>query len=158
MVDSIRQQIVDEIKIRLAAITPANGYETDLGEGLILEDPPAFQEEELPALGVFDLVNQMAKDSADQKAIPNQLAMQVRIFLKRETNLATARKMIADVKRAIIRDPGSGAIDPRLGPVNAVDTLPEEDAIIRDPDTYQVDGAYVGFVVQFLTEPFNAYQ
>jgi hypothetical protein len=157
MASTIRQKIVDEIRRRLAAITIANGYETDLGLGPIDEWPIGYQDDELPALGVFDLVNVMVKEYADEKAIINRLPIQVRIFLKREPTPATVRKMLADTQRAVVHDPTTGTRDYTLGGL-AVDTLPEEEGFIVPADTFQIDGAAVGFAVQFLSEPFNAFE
>jgi hypothetical protein len=157
MPDTKRQAIVTEIKRRLAAISTANGYETELGAGPIDEWPIAYQDEELPALGVFDLVNNVVQEYAQQKAIMNQLPCQVRIFLPREPNPATVRKMLADVMRAAISDPDSGERDATLGGL-VVDMQPEEDGFIVPKESFQIDGAAVGFMVQFLSAPFNAYQ
>lgn len=157
MSDTIRQKIVDEIKRRLAAISVANGYQTELGAGTIDEWPVSYQQDECPALGVFDLVTAALKSAADEKRIPNSLPVQVRIFLKRETTPATVRVMIADVMRAVARDPTSQKVDYTLGQV-AVDMLPDEEGFVVPPDSFQIDGAAVGFVVQYLSEPFNAYQ
>lgn len=157
MPDTIRQKIVIEIIRRLAAITTGNGYETDLGSGAINEWPVVYQEEELPALGVFDLINKSAQDYAKEKRIMNFLPMQVRIFLKRDQTPAPVRQMLADVMRAVITNPDTNTRDATLGGL-AVDMQPEEDGFIVPADTFQIDGAAVGFMVQFLSEPFNAYQ
>jgi hypothetical protein len=156
MSDPIGQKIVDEIKRRLAEITTANGYASDLGSGPIEEFAPNYQEAELPALGVFDLTDFMTQDFAQEKGIMHRLAMEVRIFGLRETTLATMRLMGADVQRAIITNPDTQERDPRLAGL-AVDMQPEEAGPVRNPDNYQVDGYRVAFAVQFLTAPFNAY-
>jgi hypothetical protein len=157
MADSIRQQLVDEIKRRLAQIQTAAGYETDLGSGPIEEMPVQFQEEEMPALGVLDLIDTVRQDYALEKRVFNELSMQVRIFLQRETSAALTRKMIADVKRALITDPASGERDATCGGL-AVDMQPEQDGPDILKDTFQIDAAVVMFFIQFLTQPFNDYE
>lgn len=157
MADSIRQKLVNEVARRLAAITLANGFETDLGLGPINEWPVVYQEEELPALGIFDLVNLLVQDYAREKRIMNRLPFQVRIFLGREPDPRLVRSMLADVMRAVITDPTTGERDATLAGL-AVDMQPEEEGFVVPKDTFQIDGAAVGFVVQFLSEPFNAYQ
>ena len=157
MPTTIRQKIVDELKRRLGAIQVANGYNTDLGLGPINEWPIAYQEEELPALGVFDLVSNTVQEYAQEKRLMHQLPCQVRIFLQREPDAATVRSMLADVMQAVISDPVSGEREATLGGV-AVDTLPEEDGFIVPKETWQIDGAAVGFTVQYLAAPFNAYE
>jgi hypothetical protein len=157
MASTIRQKLVDEIKRRLAAITVANGYATDLGTGPINEWPVVYQEEELPALGVFDLVNNTVQEYAQEKQIMNELPFQVRIFLQRDPDAHQVRLMLGDVMQAVITNPTSGERDARLGGL-AVDTQPTEDGFIVPKDSFQIDGAAVGFMVQFLSAPFNAYE
>ena len=157
MAATIRQKLVDEITHRLTTITIANGYETDLGLGPINQWPVIYQEEELPALGVFDLVNNVVQEYAQEKRIMNHLPFQVRIFLARDPDAQLVRKMLADVMRAVITDPTSGERDATLGKL-AVDMQPDEDGFIVPKDTFQIDGAAVGFMVQFLSAPFNAYE
>jgi hypothetical protein len=157
MAYTIRQKIVNELKGRLAAIQTVNGYATDLGLGPISEWPVAYQEDELPALGVFDLVTNTTQEYAQEKRLMHQLPCQVRIFTQREPDPATVRLMLGDVMRAVISDAATGARDATLGGL-AVDTLPEEDGFIVPKETWQIDGAAVGFTVQFLAQPFNAYE
>jgi hypothetical protein len=157
MADTIRQKLVDEIKRRLASITVANGYATDLGTGPINEWPVVYQEEELPALGVFDLVNNTVQEYAQEKQIMNELPFQVRIFLQRDPDARQVRLMIGDVMQAVITNPTSGERDARFGGL-AVDSQPQEDGFIVPKDSFQIDGAAVGFMVQFLSAPFNAYE
>lgn len=157
MAASIRQKLVDEVKRRLAAISVANGYETDLGLGPINEWPVVYQEEELPALGVFDLVNNGVQEYAQEKQIMNQLPFQVRIFLHRDPDAQLVRRMLADVMRAVITNPSDSTRDATLAGL-AVDMQPQEDGFVVPKETFQIDGAAVGFMVQFLSEPFNAYQ
>jgi hypothetical protein len=157
MPDTIRQQLVDKTKLRLAAITTANGYATNLGQRPIDEWPVAYQQDDCPALGVFDLVNRTAQEFPREKRSGNTLPLQVRIFLKRESSPAEVRKMIGDVMKAIITDPATGQRDPTFGGL-ATDTKPDEDGFIVPNDTFQIDGAAVGFTVEFLSEPFNAYE
>src|SRR5262245_9664969 len=148
MPTTIRQLIVNEIIARLELITVANGYQTDLGSGPINEWPVVYQEDELPALGVFDLTNVVIKEFSDEKRLINRLPIQVRIFLPREPTPATVRNMLADVQKAVVTDPETGARDFTLRGL-AVDMLPEEDGFVVPSETFQIDGAAVGFVVQF---------
>jgi len=155
--DSIRQKLVDAYKLRLAAIKTADGYETDLGLGPIEEMPVQFQAEELPALGVQDQIDSVAQEYAFEKRVMNELSLQVRIFLPRGTTAKLLRKMIADVKRALVSDPITGNRDPQVGGL-AVDMRPDQDGPEVLKDTFEIDAGAVLFVVQFLTAPFNDYE
>jgi hypothetical protein len=159
----LRQQFVDKLKLRLAAIQIDNGYQTDIGlnGGNAIERwPTQFQEEELKTatrLGIFDQVNVTTQTFPREKRIPNMLPLQVRIFHERGTSPDALGVMIADVMRAVITDPDTGARDPTFGGL-AVDTKPTSDGFIIPTETFQIDGAAIGFEIEFLTEPFNAYE
>jgi hypothetical protein len=158
-----RQKVVDKLKLRLAAITIANGFQTDIGKngGKEIERWPAqYQEAELKEatrLGIFDLVNTSTQTDPREKAIPNTLPGQVRIFHKRGTTPDDLGIMMADVMRAIVRDPETGLYEPTFGGL-AIDTKPTSDGFIIPQETFQIDGAAVGFEVEFYTRPFNAYE
>jgi hypothetical protein len=154
---SIRQKIIDELKRRLAAIKIADGYETDLGLGPISWWPIAYQAEELPALGIHDVIDNQVQEYAQQKRIMHELACQVRIYLPRDADPAVVLQMLADVQAALITDPTTGQRDATLGGL-AVDMQPTEAGFVVAKETYQIDAGAVGFNVQFLSEPFNAYQ
>ena len=158
-----RQKVVDKLKLRLAAITIENGFQTDIGKngGKEIERWPAqYQGEELKEatrLGIFDLVNTSTQTDPREKAIPNTLPMQVRIFHERGTTPDELGIMMADVMRAIVRDPVTGLYEPTFGGL-AIDTKPTSDGFIIPQETFQIDGAAVGFEVEFYTGPFNAYE
>jgi len=158
-----RQQIVNELKLRLATIQIANGYQTDIGlnGGNPIDDwPTQYQEEELEEatrLGVFEITQRKPQDQPRQKGVMNTMSCQVRIFHKRGTTPAELRTMIGDVEQALIQDWESGDEDPTLGGV-VVDMVSDEVGFIVPPDTFQIDGAAVAFDVLFLTNPFSAYE
>lgn len=159
---TLRQQIVDKLKLRLAAITTANGYQTNVGlnGGFEIDEwPTAYQEEELietGRLGLFDLTAKKPQDSVDQKGVLNTMPCQVHYFHKRGTTPAQLRVVMGDIEAALITDPESGNEDATLGGL-AVTMLSDEVGFIVPRDTFQIDGAAVAFDVLFLTAPFSAY-
>jgi len=157
MPDPIRQRVVDILKARYAAIRIDNGYQTDLGLGPIDEWPIAYQQDEMPATGIFDLINKTSQAFPREKRSNNALSFQTRIFLRRNTTPALARMYVADVMKATITDPVTGERDPTFGGL-AIDTKPDEDGFTVPEDTFQIDGAAVSYIVEFLSEPFNAYE
>jgi hypothetical protein len=142
---------------RLEAIQVANGYKTDLGLRPIERWPKQYQEEGLPGLGVFDLVTNTVQEYAREKRIMHHLPCQVRIFLRTDEPPDTWDNSLADVSWAISHDPLTGERDQQLGGL-AVDMLPEEEGPNVPKETWQVEGAAVGFTVQYLAAPFNAYE
>jgi hypothetical protein len=157
---TIRQQLVDKLKLRLARIRIANGFQTDIGETDAEDWPIQFQEDELrdkTRLGIFDLTNKSDQTELREKKIPNTLPMQVRIFHSRDTTPAELRVMIADVMQAIGADDQNGNYEPTFDGL-AIDTKPDEDGFIIPRETFSIDGAAISFTVEFLSAPFNAYE
>lgn len=155
-----RQAIVEKVIARLARIQIANGFATDIGSEPAEDWPTRYSEEELrdaTRLGVFDLTNKSFQEYPKEKKIANVLPMQVRIFHTRQTTPAELRLMMADVMRAIVEDETSGERDATFGGL-AVDTKPDEDGFIVPKETFAIDGAAVGFTVEYLTVPFDAYE
>jgi|SRR5215471_2893822 len=154
-----RQQIVTKLIARLARIQIANGFATDIGTVPADDWPTRFTEKDLrdaTRLGIFDLTNKSFQEFPNEKKISNILPLQVRIFHARTVSPAQLRLMIADVMRAVIEDETTGDRDPTLGGL-AVDTKPDEDGFIVPKETFAIEGAAVGFTVEFLTPPFDAY-
>src|SRR5215831_875627 len=141
MPDTKRQQIVDKVVARLARITIANQFATDI---------------DATRLGVHDVTNTTTQSYPEEKKIPNLMAMQVRIYHARTTTPAQLRLMIEDVKRAVIEDETTGARDATFGGL-AVDTKPESDGFVVPSDTFAIECAAVAFLVEILTPPFDGY-
>jgi hypothetical protein len=131
-------------------------YRTNLGSRPHGRWPAAAQFEDLPAWGVFDQVNKTVQDFPREKAVTNTLPCQIRIFLKRSPNADEVDDYIGDVMRAIVTNHETGAYDPTFGGL-AIDTKPDEDGFIVPRETFEIDGAAVGFTVEFLSGPFDAY-
>src|SRR6185369_5843901 len=91
---TIRQQLVDKLKLRLARISIANGFQTELGARPIEEWAVAEQHDDLPVVGVYDLDNESTQDFPQEKGIGNSLPFQVRFFIKREETPALARQYL----------------------------------------------------------------
>jgi len=62
MPNTIRQQIIEEIKSRLAVITKDNGYQTDAGMVLYYGRLQAPVPQELPAINIWDVDETMARE------------------------------------------------------------------------------------------------
>ena len=154
---TIRQQIVDKLTLRLQRISVTNGFQTELGARPIEDEPVAEQFEDLPAVGIYDLDNEVDQTTLDEGLVPNELPIQVRFFVAREETPANVRIYIADVKKAIITHETTGERDPTFGGLLTT-IIPTNDGKIRDKETFQVDAGAVGFVAKFFTEPFNDYE
>lgn len=169
---TIRQQIVDKLKLRLARISIANGFQTDIGATEAEEWPTNYNEGQLreqTRLGIFDRDTDTTQNFAREKQVGNVLPFQVRIYHKRETTPAQLRLMLADVMKAISENEVTGDRDPQWRtfdtetnkylPKNlALDTKPLRDGFVIPTDVFGVDAGAVEFHVEFLSEPFNAYE
>ena len=157
---TIRQRLIDALIARLARIQTANGFQTDIGLEPADDWPTRYSEVELretTRMGVVDLTDTAVQEYPDEKKIPHVLTLQVRIFHARGTTPAELRVMMGDVEQAIVSDETTGARDATFGGL-AIDTKPTESSFIVPRETFAIDGAAVSFTVEFLTEPFNAYE
>jgi hypothetical protein len=168
-----RQKIVDELKARLATIKTsasplADGYQYQTNLGLnggtsdspnaIDEWPTQYDEQELTTasrVGIFDMVESRTKENRESQLTIAELPVQVRIFHKRGTTPAALRVMMSDVMRAVVTNRVTGREDIQLNNL-AVDTSPGESGFIVPSDTFQVDGAAIGFTVHHVVKPFEA--
>lgn len=157
------RKIVEKLKLRLAAISVANGYQTELGAngGKPFDRwPRQYQEDELaaaPRLGIFDLVQTRTQSFPREKQVPATSPFQIRGFVKNTESPDVMDLMIADVLQAIIMDPATGKEDPTFGGL-AVDTKPTEVGFIVPADTFEITGFAIGFEVELLVRPFSAYE
>jgi hypothetical protein len=157
---TIRQQLVDKLIARLARIQIVNSFATDIGLQPAEDWPTRYTDFELRTathLGIFDLEDESTQTYPGELKIINELSLQVRIFHARETTPAQLRVMMGDVMQAIISDETTGAREPTFGGV-AIDTKQGRSGFIIPKETFAIDGAAVSFTVEFLAQPFNAYE
>lgn len=143
---TIRQKFVDAAIARMQLILVANGYQTDLGQN-VADWRTNWEQEELPGVGVFDLTNEAEKDHFGAKRQTNKLRMQFRIFGAKDP--AEFRVMIADVIKAI-------KVDPRWGGL-AVESHPGNDGFILPNESFEVAGAAIEIMIEFLSNTFDPY-
>lgn len=154
MADTKRQKIVAAVIARMQTIRTANGYQTEIG-ARVEEWAQRFDEAELEEqpskaiLGVYDLPDQVSKESLHSKGATHQLRVQVRIFITGATPARELRKMIGDVVAAIGADLTWGYL--------ARDTEPGSEGFIVPEESMQVAGAAVEFTVVFNTATFDPY-
>jgi hypothetical protein len=154
MADTKRQKIVDAVIARMQTIRTANDYQTEIG-ARVEEWARRFDEDELKAqpskaiLGVYDLPDEVGKDSKNSIGSAHRLRMQVRIFITSATPARELRKMIGDVVKAIGTDILWGYL--------AMDTEPGSEGFIVPTDAMEVAGAAVEFTVVYATATFDPY-
>ncbi|HWQ36955.1 MAG TPA: hypothetical protein VNQ79_29255 [Blastocatellia bacterium] len=147
--DTIRQQLVDAVVARMQTISVAGGYETDLG-ARVADWPRRFHEDELPALGVYDLQQQDEKENIGSRRTVHRLPVQIRIFISSDTPARELRRMIGDVERAIGADQRWGGL--------AVSTWPRQSGYVIPREAFEIAAAAVEVEIEYLTETFNPFQ
>lgn len=154
MADSRRQKIVDALVTRMKLIDGTGSYQTDV-EDRVKDSETAWAEDQdtLPAISVFD---GDAEATATSKGRSLQtihvMSVMIRGYCKQGTTAANARKLLADIKRAI-------RVDDKLivsGTPLIMQSEEKKDGIVRTEDTFEVEGCEVEFLVQFQTDKFNA--
>lgn len=98
MAESVRQDVVTDLLTRLATITTANGYETDIGSNVDEHRTTDWQESELEGIDVRD-------PSEDVEIRGANHAMTIHFEIEAKTTGGTSpekvRDIIADVTKAI---------------------------------------------------------
>ncbi|MCA1567241.1 MAG: hypothetical protein LC803_16635 [Acidobacteria bacterium] len=149
MADTKRQKIVDAVIVRMQTIRIENGYQTDVG--VLVEDwPERFDDDQLPALGVCDLPDDITKENKSSLRVTHKLRVQVRFFVRGGTRPRELRKMMGDVVKAV-------GVDMTWGDL-ATDTEPASEGFIIPTEAMIVAGGAVEFIIEYLTDTFDPYQ
>jgi hypothetical protein len=145
---SRRQQLIDAIKIRFAAITTANGYETNLGNSLDEWRTEAFEPSELPGINLRDESEPVTYANKNSGSVLRKLNV-VADLVFQETDLSAtlARSGLADVEAAI-------AVDPTWGGLAKL-TIQDESRLMTDERGRWLGGARIAFTIEYFTSPFT---
>lgn len=165
-----RQRIIDAVIARLRTITVANDFQSDAG--VQVDDwSTRYDEEELAALAakaalsVYDLPDEVSKESRHSKGSTHSLRVQVRVHQSKQLSAAALRVILGDVVDAIGRDVTQPSLDPLLWPevgndgkYLAMDTAPAQEGLIFPEGALEVAGAAVEFTIEYATAVFDPYQ
>jgi hypothetical protein len=154
MADSRRQKIVDAVVTRMKLINGAGNYVTNLANRVKDSETNWAQDQDtLPAVSVFD---------GDAEAIPTStgrsfntihvMPVLIRGYAEQGTTAAAARTLIKDIKTAIRTDDKWTVSGVQL----VMQTEEKREGIVRNQDSFEVEGCEVEIMVQFMTDKFNA--
>lgn len=134
----------------MALIDGTGDYETDIGSRVAdSETQWAEDQDELPAISVFDGdALATATSPAASAATIHTMPVLIRGFLKQGTTASAARKLLKDIKRAVRVDDKWGGL--------VMQTREAREAIVRNPDNFQVEACEVEIETQFKTDKFDA--
>lgn len=150
MADTKRQRIIDAIVTRMKLINGTGSYETDVASR-VKDSETNWDEEDRPAISVFDGDAQANPTSTTAGFLGVIWSMPVLIrgyATQASSGPANIRKLIKDINTAIrVDDQWSGI---------AMQTRPIKEAVVRNPENFEIEGCEVEVEVQFFTETFNA--
>lgn len=150
---SVRQNVITAAVARIKLINGTGSYTTDLNDQ-VEDSRTHWDANELPAVSVFDGDATVPDPEAFDKRphVIQTMRILFRGYLKQGTDAATARTLAADIWTAIRQDPkwivGSTAL--------VMQSRHIRDAIVRNPDSFEVEACEVEIEVQFITQKFSA--
>lgn len=152
--DSKRQKIVAAVIDRMKEISTGAGYQTDIG-ATVADWETDFDESDLPAIVVMDTVADVELVGGQPPA-SNQiyrLPVLIRVFLRSTDSAREARRMLADINRAV----GVDRFWTSEGVQLAMWTRPLKEGIVP-AENFEINGAAVELEIAYITESFNSYQ
>lgn len=169
MADSIEQKLINAIVARMALLDGTGDYDTTIataadGNVNIADSRPNWDEEDLPAMSVFQGQTESAESNDNRRKTIHIVPMMIKVFLKRGTDAANARKAIADVKRAVrsgntLKNGYLGERWPEVEgtpPGLAMMTREKAHLIEYAENTYEIVGVQVEVEVVWISDKFNA--
>lgn len=143
-----RQDIVDRLIALMETITTGSGYLTNIGAS-VHDFVVHFQEEDLPALSVCDLVAdiEFVNQQIEARGQRKTLNLQLRIFAASNTKITELRKMLGDINKAL-------GTDKTLGET-VLFIRPTKEGIIADEQTFEVAGAAFEIEIGYLIDSFD---
>lgn len=165
---TIRQQIVDEFKRRLAKIDSAaaplaNGYQyqTDIGKNGVDEwvthsnDDLLKSAEGQARISVFDQVRtREAKETPDSEGVSAALPVQTRCFHFRDLAPTEVRKHLADMAQAVVTDPDTGERDYTLGGL-CVHAEITDDGFVVPSEVFTIEASAISWTVHHVIDPYD---
>jgi hypothetical protein len=143
---SVRQRLVDKVKLRFQGIRTTAGYLTDIGLRVFLCRPVQPKDDECPALNIWDV---------DEESKPflsgiheHRLKIQVYVYAVGAGVDVYIRQVVADLAQAIGLD--------RKWDGLAVDTEPGRNTYEIDQETKRLTGAVLyEFTIKYWTPSWN---
>jgi hypothetical protein len=152
MGDSKRQKIVSAVVTRLKLINGSGGYTTNVANR-VEDSRTNWQQEELPAISVFDGDAEGTPTSTGQTlGTIHAMPLIIRGFLEQGSTAAAARTLLKDIQRAIRVDDKWTVSNVKL----VMQTRQVTDRILRNEESFEVEAAEQVIEVQFQTAKFDA--
>lgn len=150
MADTKRQRIIDAVVTRLKLIDGTGSYETDIADR-VKDSETNWDESDYPAISVFDgdAIANPTSPTAGYQGVIWSMPILIRAYATQAAaGPANVRKLIKDINTAIRVDDTFGSI--------VMQTRQVKEAVVRNPDNFQIEGAEVEIEVQYINRKFNA--
>ncbi len=143
MADAKRQQIIDAIVTRLSGIDGTGDYDTTIGSN-VTDWGVNYQETDLPAVSVCDLIEEVQTDTNDEFMDVYRLPVSIRIVVSEATRAPALRSMFKDILTAI-------GVDEKWGGL-AHFTQVRNVGMTLDQDAFRIAGGQVEIDVYYETQ------
>jgi hypothetical protein len=145
---SVRQNVIAAAVARMKLINGTGSYTTDLNDQ-VEDSRMNWDENELPALSVFDGDAKVPDPEGFDKRphVIQTMRLLFRGFVKQGTDASTVRTLVADIWTAIRQDTTWGSI--------VMQSRHIRDAIVRHPESFEIEACEIEIEVQFITEKFS---
>lgn len=164
MADPKDQKIITAIIGRLALLTGTGGYNTNVPAAKIADSRTNWDENELPAISVFQVATTSAEAPYGRRKTVHTMRVKIKGFLKSGTDASNARKLIADMKKAVL---GTGSeqddymaerfpVVMGTKPGLATETHDAGNSIVYNEGTFEISGCELDLDIQYMTQKFNA--
>lgn len=152
MADPKRHKIVEAVVARMKLINGAGSYTTDVDDR-VEDSRTNWQQDEMPAISVFDGDAIGTPTTAGRNlGTVHAMPILIRGMTEQGTTAANVRTLIKDIMTAIRQDDKWSVAGTPL----VMQTRQVRDGILRNADSFEVEGCEVEIEVQFLTQKFNA--
>lgn len=158
MADSREQKIIDAVVDRMAGIDGTGDYLSTLatdvnGDPNAADSRPNWDQEQgdLPAISVFQGTVESERWDGEGAIFGRTMPVMIKGFLERGTTASTARKLIADIMRAI-RSDDKWTVS---GEDMALGTDEKRHTIEYDEQTFEVTGVQVEIEITYLGQKFD---
>lgn len=145
--DTIRQQIMDAVRIRFSNILVANGYKTDIGNNVFEWRDADIEAAKLPAIKYRDSDGSIEAITVGE--VENHIKVEVEISTAGSAGLDELRNAVADMTLAIGVDVTFGGL--------AQDTSLFNDNYSIEHVENKYYRAALSFDITFTTDRFNPY-
>lgn len=149
---------MDAIVVRLKLINGAGSYETNVSSR-VKDSETNWDEADYPAISVFDgdaLANPTSP-SAGYHGVIWSMPILIRGYAKQAAaGPSNVRKLIKDINTAIRVDDRFMTTPGVESTALVMQTRQIKEAVVRNPDNFEIEGCEVEIDVQYITSKFNA--